>query len=127
MAHSQAHTARITKDQCKTHCHLHYTITKAKRTWAHNALHEAAESQDIWCMASVQKGRRTHAFPPLRNAANEMVDDPELKVSLFKVCFFPTNPITVNATQPDDPPPRPTRTYPDHTRGGNPFPQLCFV
>ncbi len=36
---------------------LQQMMRAAKRKWAHNLLHEAADSADIWHMATIRKGR----------------------------------------------------------------------
>jgi hypothetical protein len=86
-------------------------ISQAKRTWAHDKLHQAVDAQDIWALAKVRKGRATNAFPPLRDTDNTLVDNPTHKTQIFQQCFFPEAPQIVQPTQEDDPPPLPTRTW----------------
>jgi hypothetical protein len=59
-------------------------VSHAKRTWAHDKLHQAIDAQDIWSLAKVRKGRPTNAFPPLRDTDNTLVDNPTRKAQIFQ-------------------------------------------
>jgi hypothetical protein len=87
---------------------------KAKREWAHQRLHEAENSGDIWRMTQIRKGRRTNIFPAMRDASNNLVTENEGKAALFQ-CFFPTTTRPVNTIQHEDPPPLETREWADVT------------
>ena len=62
VAHTLARTATSPEERKRTVRHLKYTITKAKREWAHKRLHEAEDARDIWHMASICKGRWSNIF-----------------------------------------------------------------
>ncbi len=62
-------------------------------------------------MAAIRKGCQVSTFPPLRSAAGELVNDPTLKADVLKACFFPPICATIEASQPDDPAPLPTRQW----------------
>jgi hypothetical protein len=104
LAHNRDERRKATKT-------LRYTIAQAKRKWAYEKLNEAVNAQDIWHMASVHHGRCTNSIQPLRNASQQLVDDPREKASLFKVRFFLNNPKPVSPIQITDPLPCPPRTW----------------
>ncbi len=80
-----------------------------KRQWAHNLLHEATDTADIWHMAAIRKGWQVSTFPPLCSTTGALVDDPTLKAEVLKTWFFPPTHATVAISQADDPVPLPTR------------------
>jgi hypothetical protein len=62
VAYTLARMATLPEEWKQTAHHLKYTITKAKREWAHKRLHEAEDAHDIWHMASICKGRWSNIF-----------------------------------------------------------------
>src|SRR6266853_94491 len=87
---------------------LRHTMRTAQHTWAHELLHEAANSTDIWHMATTCKGHQVNTFPALHTTDNTLVEDPNLKAKALKAQFFPPVHTSVNIDQPDDPTPLPT-------------------
>ena len=89
------------------------TVRKAKRSWAHQQLFENANTNNIWNMARVRKGRRSQVLPPLKDANGDMHSDTLTKLSLLKNRFFPEKSNTVNVEEAaqDDPNPIPTRPW----------------
>jgi len=63
---------------------LRCTMRMAQRMWAHDLLHEAADSTDIWHMATTCKGHQANTFPALRMANNTLVKDPNMKAEALK-------------------------------------------
>jgi hypothetical protein len=79
-------TARSTQDgsewQEATRA-LKRALGKVKQEWAHQRLHEAEHSGDIWCMMQICKGRCTNIFPAMRDASDNLVTQNEGKATLF--------------------------------------------
>jgi len=92
MAHTLAQTAPAGRQRHLAARNLRNTVAEAKRAWAHEQLNEAVDAQNIWRLAKARKGRRTNLFPPLRNADNVLVDNPEQKADIFRAKFFPGEP-----------------------------------
>jgi hypothetical protein len=90
---------------------LHAALSLAKRNWANQRLHHAADAKDIWRLASVRKGRRTNIFPALRDADGNWVDEPAAKARLLRDRFFPSTCPPVDPIQPDNPPTTPARRW----------------
>jgi hypothetical protein len=61
----------------------------------------------MWNMARTRKGQTTNTFPPLRDAANRLVDKPEDKANIFCNKFFPSTLLVVATWQPNYPPSQP--------------------
>ena len=89
------------------------TVREAKRSWAHQQLFENANTNNIWNMACICKGRRSQVLPPLRDTDGEIHSDTNTKVSLLKDRFFPPKSNTVNIEQASlyDPPSLPSRPW----------------
>jgi hypothetical protein len=88
MAHTLAWTAPAGQQCHLATRNLQNTVADAKRAWAHEQLNEAVDTQDIWHLTKARKGHRTNLFPPLRNADNVLVDNPEQKADIFHLKFF---------------------------------------
>jgi hypothetical protein len=112
-AHITARNAHDGIDRQKATRALKRALMKVKREWAHQRLHEAENSGDIWRMTQIHKGRRTNIFPAMRDASNNLVTENEGKVALFRQCFFPATTCPVNTIQHDDPPPLEMRRWAD--------------
>ena len=109
-AQTAARTATLGPGRKAANKNLQHVIVNAKRDWAHEKLDHAVDAGDIWALAKLRKGRQTNAFPPLRTPDNQLIDDPDDKAKIFQDKFFPANPVTVDASQLDNPPP----TIPRH-------------
>ena len=104
-AHIIARNARNGIERQEATRALKRALMKAKREWAHQRLHEAENSGDIWHMTQIRKGRHTNIFPAMRDASNNLVTENEGKAVLFCQRFFPTITHPVNTIQHEDPPP----------------------
>ena len=87
-------------------------VREAKRSWAHQQLFETANTNNIWNMARIRKGRRSQILPPLKDTNGNIHSDTSTKASLLKDRFFPPKTNTVNIEQaalydPEPLPPRP--------------------
>ena len=89
------------------------TVQEAKRSWAHQQLFENADTNNIWNMARVRKGRRSQVLPPLKDTIGEIHSDTHTKALLLKNRIFPKKTNTVDIEQPalNDPPPLSTRPW----------------
>jgi hypothetical protein len=97
------------------HHRLRRVIRKAKRKWADTITAEA-NSDDIWGFVNWGTGKARK--PPLRQVRRTdgtFATSLEDKADVFYEAYFPTDRPTVDVIQPDDPPPRPTRTFVDFT------------
>jgi hypothetical protein len=92
VAHMLARTTPAGRQRHLATRNLWNMVADAKRAWAHEQLNEAVDAQDIWHLAKARKGHRTNLFPPLRNADNVLVDNPEQKADIFHSKFFPGKP-----------------------------------
>ena len=82
------------------------TVRKAKHDWAHQQLFMNANTNNIWNMACVRKGRCSQVLPPLKDADGEIHSDTHTKASLLKNRFFPekTNTVDIEQAAATDPP-----------------------
>ena len=89
------------------------SVREAKRAWAHQQLFENTNTNNIWNMARVRKGRRSQVLPPLKDTNGAVHSDTNTKASLLKDRFFPRKANTVNIDQASlqDPPPLPSRPW----------------
>jgi ribonuclease HI len=111
---------RVKEADCATerkaaHHRLRHVIRKAKREWADTITAEASSS-DIWGFVNWGSGKARK--PPLgrvRRTDGTYATSPEDKADVFYEAYFPADRPHVDVIQPDDPPPRPTRTFADFT------------
>ena len=84
-------------------------VREAKRTWAHHQLFENPNTNNIWDMARIRKGRCSQVLPPLKDANGDINSDTRTKASLLKDRFFPrkTNAVNIDQASLNDPPPLP--------------------
>ena len=89
------------------------TVREAKRDWAHQQLFENANTNNIWNMAHVRKGRRSQVLPPLKDTNGEIHSDTDTKASLLKDRFFPpkSNTVNIKLASLNDPLPLPPRPW----------------
>jgi len=88
--------------------HLCWTISQAKRTWAHDFLHHTT-SKHLWEAAAWHKGRSIKRIPPLLTGPSHVSEDPHEMCKAFWKRFFVTDRPEVFPAQPDDPTPLPIR------------------
>jgi hypothetical protein len=112
-AHIIARNAQDGPERQEATCALKQALAKAKREWAHQMLHEAEHSGDIWRMSKVWKGCNTNIFPAMKDTSGNLVTDNAGKATLFCQRFFPTTTCLVNTIQHDDPPPLDMRQWAD--------------
>jgi hypothetical protein len=110
-AHTLARTASTHEEKHKANKALRNTVAHAKRTWAHEQLHHATNSKDIWRLAKTRKGHTTNSFLALCDVTNTLVDKPDQKSIIFQQKFFPAEPRHMEPSQHDDPPPFTMRTW----------------
>ena len=89
------------------------SVREAKRSWAHQQLFENANTNNIWNMACIRKGRRSQVLPPLKDTNGDIHSDTNTKVLLLKERFFPTksNAVNIELASLLDPPPLSTRPW----------------
>ena len=94
------------------------SVREAKRAWAHQQLFENSNTDNIWNMARVRKGRRSQVLPPLKDTNGDVHSDTNMKASLLKNRFFPpkSNTVDINQASRHDPPSLPTRPWTPITR-----------
>jgi hypothetical protein len=88
------------------------TVREAKRTWAHQQLFENTNTNNIWNMARIRKGRHSQVLPPLKDTAGEIHSDTHTKATLLKNRFFPTKSNSVDIEQAGLSNPTPLTTRP---------------
>ena len=89
------------------------SVREAKRSWAHQQLFETSNTDNIWNMARIQKGRRTQVLPPLKDTNGDIHSDMNTKASLLKERFLPTksNSVNIELASVLDPPPLAPRPW----------------
>ena len=89
------------------------SVREAKRAWAHQQLFENANTNNIWNMARVRKGRRSQILPPLKDTNGVVHSDTGSKATLLKDRFFPpkNNTVDIDQASLQDPHPLPSRPW----------------
>jgi len=95
------------KDAIKTLCR---TITEAKRAWSNDNL-IMATSDSLWKATTWRHSRCTNKIPPLLKLDGSLALSHTDIRQVFSKRFFPTVPKPVPASDPDDPPPKPVRSF----------------
>ena len=111
MAHTTAHTASTSPIQWSTTRALRNALMDTKHQWAHDQLHHAADTKDIWGLAKMHKGHQVNTFPPLCDEHNTLVNLPSQKCEVLHKRFFLSNPRTIQTQQLNNPAPLPTREW----------------
>ena len=84
------------------------TVLDAKREWGGNFLFQP-NVHDLWQATRWWHGRKSTCVPPLRSPSGDVTRIPAEMDAALADRFFPSHGAPVAASQPDDPPPLPTR------------------
>ena len=95
---------------------LRATLLKAKRDWSQSFL-SSSDPMALWKATRWRHGRRSSTLPVLSypNSTDDPSPDPHHQAGILRAKFFSHTPSPVSLSQPDDPPPLPTRDLHDIT------------
>ncbi|KAF8630476.1 hypothetical protein AX17_005408 [Amanita inopinata Kibby_2008] len=97
------------KEWARFKARFHAAIKTAKRNWAMDII-QKTKPNEIWSLCQWASGKRKQRTPPIRHN-NSLATNPQAQGEAFAQAFFPQTIPAVNPSQPDDPPPIPTRPF----------------